>query len=108
MSYRKITISGKTYEYVIGKVFIKIKDFGLFKVSEVGNKFAKSNNEYQCTPATIASIIKKEKLPRIFHCKEHNVFTMELRVNPFLNDIHNNKSSMINCQECYDNIAADM
>lgn len=108
MSYRKITVSGKTYEYVIGKVFIKIKDVGLFKVSKVGNKFAGYNNEYQCTPATVASIIKKEKLPRIFHCKEHNVFTTELRVNPYLYEIHNERTSMIDCDQCYDNVAANI
>ncbi len=31
MSYRKIEVLGKTYEYVIGRDFVKIKGVGLFE-----------------------------------------------------------------------------
>ena len=36
MSYRKITVNDKQYEYVVGKQFTKIKNVGLFKNEDIG------------------------------------------------------------------------
>lgn len=37
MSYRKITVNDKQYEYVIGKVNTKIKGIGLFENKKIGD-----------------------------------------------------------------------
>lgn len=107
MSYRKVTVNGKVYEYVIGKVFVKIKDFGLFKVADVGNRIVNSGN-FRATPATVASIIQKEPLPRIFHCKTHGVNTIELVYDPFDIEFRGKRTTMINCKECYENRRMDI
>lgn len=36
MSYRKITVNDKQYQYVVGKVNTKIVDVGVFKNHEIG------------------------------------------------------------------------
>lgn len=36
MSYRKITVNDKQYEYVVGKVNTKIVGIGVFKNSDIG------------------------------------------------------------------------
>jgi hypothetical protein len=38
MSYRKITVNDKQYEYVVGKQYTKIKNVGLFKNEDIGTK----------------------------------------------------------------------
>jgi uncharacterized hydantoinase/oxoprolinase family protein len=38
MSYRKIEVNGKDYEYVIGKTSIKIKGIGVFPIDENSDK----------------------------------------------------------------------
>lgn len=37
MTYRKITVDGKEYEYVIGKTHTKVKTVGVFKNDEIGS-----------------------------------------------------------------------
>jgi hypothetical protein len=39
MSYRKITVDGKEYEYTIGRTHVKVK--GVWTKEKVGEKFAK-------------------------------------------------------------------
>jgi uncharacterized protein YacL (UPF0231 family) len=41
MSYRKITVDGKEYEYSIGRTHVKIKGVGVWLKEEVGENFAK-------------------------------------------------------------------
>lgn len=36
MSYRKITVNGKQYEFVVGKVNTKIKNVGVYENSKIG------------------------------------------------------------------------
>ena len=36
MSYRKITVDGKEYEYVVGKSHVKVKGIGAWAKEEVG------------------------------------------------------------------------
>ena len=107
MSYRKITVADVVYEYVIGKTFIKIrngKQITLAKVADVGNRVVGSK-VYQVTPATVASIIRKEPLPRVFECKRHNVQTTELVTDPYEYEIKDRKTKMINCRQCIDEAA---
>lgn len=37
MSYRKITVDNKEYEYVVGKTHIKVKGLGVWLKEEVGH-----------------------------------------------------------------------
>ena len=37
MSYRKLNIDGKTFEYVIGKSHTKIKGIGVFENEKIGS-----------------------------------------------------------------------
>ena len=38
MSYRKITVNGQEYQYVIGKTHVKIKGLGVWSKAEIGKK----------------------------------------------------------------------
>lgn len=37
MAYRKLTVDGKEYEYVVGKTHVKIKGVGVFLKEEIGS-----------------------------------------------------------------------
>jgi hypothetical protein len=39
MSYRKITVNDKIYEYTIGNIYTKIKTIGAFKNTEIGQVY---------------------------------------------------------------------
>lgn len=61
MSYRKIEVNGKTYEYVIGKTNIKIKGVGVFSTVEVGDESARKEfgeDQFRHNPVTPADIRK--------------------------------------------------
>lgn len=100
MSYRKITVEGKKYEYVIGKSVLKIKELGLFKTAEIGNRVS-GTQSFIVTPGTVAKVIKKEILPESFVCTHHGVHTSKLVVNPFYHEIYDKIHDMINCPTCY-------
>lgn len=63
MSYRKITVNDKQYEYVVGKQFTKIKNIGLFKNEDIGvvagYNCLKNTNIYSVTPARVEQVIKQ-------------------------------------------------
>lgn len=48
MSYRKIEVDGKTYEYVIGESYTNIKGVG---------KFYNQSVSYEVTPNTVKELI---------------------------------------------------
>ena len=50
MAYRKIEVDNKEYEYVIGKTYFKIKNIGVFKISEWGIGFDHIINDPEATP----------------------------------------------------------
>lgn len=90
MSYRKINIHGKTYEYAIGRKTIKIKDFGLFPVAQHGNPVSVPQSEtieiktgvFIVTPAVIRAIILGEKTPLAVSPDE-----IRLMPNPYFGEI---------------------
>jgi len=41
MSYRKITVDGKEYEYTVGRTHVKVKGVGVWLKEEVGEKLAR-------------------------------------------------------------------
>ena len=57
MSYRKIEVDGKTYEYVIGGGFTKIKGVGVFLNERIGRQHL--YDTYEVTPATIKKLIQQ-------------------------------------------------
>lgn len=63
MSYRKIEVNGKIYEYVIGQINIKIKGVGVFSTVEVGSAATREEPEFEkvkpVTPANIRDLILK-------------------------------------------------
>lgn len=65
MSYRKIEVNGKTYEYVIGQVNIKIKGVGVFSTVETSDKAKDGEREFEeyiaVTPKDIRELILKHE-----------------------------------------------
>lgn len=59
MSYRKLQIEDKTYEYTIGKSFVKIKDLGVFPKSQIGEKI--SEDVYSVTPNKLKEFIETRR-----------------------------------------------
>ena len=62
MSYRKITVNDKQYEYVVGKQFTKIKNVGLFRNDQIGEvtgySCLRNENIYSVTPAVVKRMIE--------------------------------------------------
>lgn len=71
MSYRKIEVNGKTYEYSIGRTHTKIRGVGAYKNEDVGKEYNISDSfcadwetykALQVRPSDLASFIKRNKL----------------------------------------------
>ena len=62
MSYRKITVNDKQYEYVVGKQHTKIKNVGTFPNDQIGVVAGycclRNENIYSVTPAVVRQIIE--------------------------------------------------
>jgi hypothetical protein len=99
MSYRKITVDGKQYEYIVGKTHLKIKGFDVFRISDVGNHIA-GTLKYVVTPAVIAAIIRKDDVPISFHCAKHDYRTTELTYAHVDPTYIGKKAHVIDCPEC--------
>lgn len=99
MSYRKLKIEDKEYEYVIGKKFTKVKHmgkaFGIYHNHEHGNQvvsvdaygmnFYPQNGYFVVTPENVRRMILNLPKP-IFTTPEGE--TPYLMVNPFDSEIH--------------------
>lgn len=59
MSYRKITVDGKEYEYTIGRTHVKVKGVGVWPKEEVGEKTARI---CECCGEPVDTIYSEEKL----------------------------------------------
>jgi hypothetical protein len=60
MSYRKISVDGTEYEYVIGKSNLKIKGIGVWPKSTVGVAHVNEDSEvtgYNVTPSIVKDLI---------------------------------------------------
>jgi hypothetical protein len=62
MSYRKIDVDGVTYEYTVGKQYLKIKGIGTWPRELVGIEVERKRNKYAVTPHIVANIINGLKL----------------------------------------------
>ena len=61
MSYRKITVNDKQYEYVVGKQYTKIKNVGTFRNDQIGTIACYDDhgkNKYAVTPAVVKRMIE--------------------------------------------------
>lgn len=124
MSYRKVIVGDKTYEYVIGKDVIKVKGVGLFKTSDygipVGYNDGASNynaekvnfvagNRVAVTPAIVRSLILGTWKPYQTSCVRHGVREIKmLCVDPFGAEIETKSHLMHACPECFANLAGDI
>lgn len=117
MSYRKIEVNGKQYEYVIGKAVIKIKGLGIFPIEMYGNpvgtpypngdgtfrfvqnrKSAKdSDRSWHVTPRTVKGIILG--LPPQ---------PIQMMVDPFDAEIHDKINYLRYNPEVYENLLMDI
>lgn len=100
MSYRNITVENKKYQYTIGKKFTKIKNFGIFENSKIGNQVVtfSGNGEprplegyFVVTPSVVKAVILNQNLPLIFYTRDANgnpSTTSYLMVDPFKAEIY--------------------
>ncbi len=105
MSYRNITVDGKTYQYALGRTHLKIKNFGLFLTSAIGNPLGR---HFVVTPRTVAKVIKGETLPEVFHCERHEVSTTQLAYDPYSCEVYGKYDQMISCTKCLDQRSWDI
>jgi hypothetical protein len=57
MSYRKIEVDGKEYEYSVGRTHVKIRYVGAFSKNDVG--YVIDEREVRVRPGDIADFIKR-------------------------------------------------
>lgn len=62
MAYRKITVDGTVYEYVVGKQYLKIKGLGSWPRDKIGIEIERKRDKYAVTPDIIADLIQGVKL----------------------------------------------
>lgn len=106
MSYRKIEINGKTYEYVVGRSHVKIRGPNLSKVlpkSEVGQPI--SVDRYVVTPANIRNIVMGYPGLKMFVCDEHGTCTTALDCDPYAFEIYGKRDLVMDCVQCQDRSA---
>lgn len=64
MSYRKITVDGKEYEYVVGKDVTKVKGVGIFK--HIDWAYYMDERESRVSPKHVEGMIRGKP------CPDHN------------------------------------
>lgn len=111
MTYRKITVEGKQYRYVIGTKGTKIQavgdsDFTLHLNSAIGHAIP-GMTTFMVEPKDIRNAILNKPV-QTRTCKKHGVTTTELTVNPYEAEIHQRTVFMINCRECVREVADDI
>lgn len=104
MSYRKIIVDGKQYEYSIGKTHTKIKGMEVYKNSDIGDEIESTTSYeiqgYVVSPYNVANAIKGVHKPRqVIKC-EHGTQTHETTACPYSSEIDNEYVPMINCKHC--------
>lgn len=112
MSYRKITVNDKRYEYVIGKTHTKIKDVGLFKNSEVGVPLKKRVGDelkrtFVVTPAIVADIIAGKPIRTMYKC-DHGIVTSKTMLDVLSHDVYNETRYIGKCELCDKELAGEI
>ena len=111
MSYRRLVIDGHTYEYVVGRRFVKIRGHRkVIPLSECGERFGNHlPKEYVVTPGTLKEYLTTGKVtqPSERICKKHNK-PMMLYANPFTSEIYGKQNLMHGCVECFEEVALEI
>jgi hypothetical protein len=100
MSYRTMVVGGKSYEYVIGKKFLKVKGVGSFLKSEIGCDRG-PNSGFEVTPGMISDLIAGRPVRKIepYTCR-HGTTTTHLAASPYASEVYDKRQMMIDCKEC--------
>lgn len=101
MSYRNLTVGEKTYQYTIGKKFVKIKGHSTVPIEKIGNSLIDAPTEYQVTPSDIKRYLqtgKKQELKCVVCGTKHNV---ELYPNPYYEHHVGKPRYNSYCKSCY-------
>nr|WP_250808428.1 hypothetical protein [Neorhizobium tomejilense] len=109
MSYRKIDVNGKTYQYVVGRSHVKIQGPNFsktFRKSEVGQQIGE--DQYVVTPANIRNVVLGRPGAKVFACAEHGVLTSRLDFDPYALEIHGKRHLVMDCDRCLDQSAWDI
>lgn len=125
MTYRKMHVNNIAYEYVIGKVFTKIKPspgFGgmIVKNSDFGNPWYRgyvhnsnrpaSHVVFLVSPYHVKQLLlgtQLNQIPRYQTCV-HGTKTACLITHPFDAEIYSEIRPMIDCDKCYKQVADDI
>ena len=131
MSYRKITVGTFTYQYTIGKKFVKFRStdailnlFGggqvimtngkIVPLEEIGNEI--EGGGWIVTPGTIKEYLLTGKVYNgLRHCGNfHNEYrncpnmVSKLTVNPFCDEIYGKFHYRFMCDDCNEMVAAEI
>jgi len=112
MSYRKITVNDKQYEYVIGKTHTKIKGKGLFKNSEVGVPLKRRvgdevKESFVVTPAIVADLIAGKPIRPMHKCY-HGTVTSKTMINPYDHEVYGERNTIGKCHLCHEALSDDI
>lgn len=116
MSYRNITVDNEVYRYAVGDTFLKIqkdgREFTVQRLDAVCNPIAGSR-KHIISPRVVRNVIECVKrgetpAPEVLHCEGHGTHTIEMTWDPFEHEIYNRLIPMINCPQCYNNLADDI
>lgn len=101
MSYRKITVDDKVYEYVVGKLDIKIKGVGIFDIEQL---FGENKDTSPVQPRHIESLIRYRKLvdnpDRKRYCGQHGLVQRK-RCDPYEAELFGRYVEKWYCDKCY-------
>jgi hypothetical protein len=101
MHYRNITVGEKTYQYNIGKKFVKIKDHSTVPIEKIGNRVDDITCEFMVTPHDIKRYIqtgKKQDLKCVV-CGTKN--KVDLHPNPYYEHHVGKTRYAAYCDGCY-------
>jgi hypothetical protein len=110
MTYRKITVAGKEYEYVVGKAALKIKEVGVFPIEQIGNKMIDPitlKEKFVVTPKTVQRVIEGDTTPNPDFCSTHGL-TTSLTSDPYAAEIHNTHEEIHACTKCVQELAYEI
>ena len=114
MSYRKIELNGRTYEWVVGKTALKVKGVGVWPIADVGTPAASKREwgkphtpAYVCGPAHVINAILGKPKP-MYKCRRHGAGSDYLGADPFSYEIYGKIHHMADCEECYEISAGDI
>lgn len=103
MSYRKITVDGKEYEYSIGKKYTKIRGGEVFENSKIGNPIVDIDHDflptYRVTPRNVKHAILGLPIPEYKNAAGENV--TEFLIDPFDAEIHDKITYFPYCSTLY-------